>query len=68
MITKDMNLLGVLKMYPAAVEVLQESGMGCIGCLASKFETIEQGAQAHGIDIDLLMYKLNEAITASKNA
>ena len=63
-ITKDMNIIGVIKMFPAAVEVFQESGMGCIGCLSAKFETIEQGAKAHDIDIDLLMYKINEAVNA----
>ncbi len=38
------------------------AGMGCLGCAASHFENIEQGAMAHGIDIDSLIAALNEAI------
>ena len=41
------------------------AGMGCIGCAASHFENIEQGALAHGIDIDALMKGLNEAVAAN---
>ncbi len=66
MITKDMNILGIVKMYPQTIEVFEKSGMGCIGCLASKFETIEQGAAAHNVDIDVLMYHLNDAVVNAK--
>ena len=38
------------------------AGMGCLGCAASHFENIEQGAMAHGIDIDALIEALNATI------
>ena len=36
-------------------------GLGCIGCAMANFETIEQGAAAHGMDLDSLMIDLNKA-------
>lgn len=62
MITKDMNITEIVGKYPQTADVLREYGMGCIGCMAARFETLEQGAQAHGIDVDALVNALNEAI------
>ena len=61
-ITKDMSIVEIVQTYPDTVEVLMNAGMGCLGCAASHFENIEQGAMAHGIDIDSLIAALNEAI------
>ncbi len=63
-ITKDMSILEVVQKYPATAEVLMNAGMGCLGCAAAHFENIEQGAMAHGIDIDALMEELNKVIPA----
>ena len=41
------------------------AGMGCFGCMAARFENIEQGAMAHGIDVDALVDALNEVVNAS---
>ena len=62
MITKDMSIMEVVTNYPDTVPVFMNSGMGCIGCAAAHFENIEQGAMAHGIDIDALMAGLNEVV------
>ena len=61
-ITKDMSIMEVVTKYPDTVPVFMNSGMGCIGCAAAHFENIEQGAMAHGIDIDTLMAGLNEVV------
>lgn len=61
-LTKDMGIMEVVQQYPQTVEVFANSGMGCIGCAAARFENIEQGASAHGIDVDKLMEALNKAI------
>ena len=63
-ITKDMSIMEVVQKYPDTVEVFMNSGMGCLGCAAAHFENIEQGALAHGIDIDALISNLNEAVGA----
>ena len=48
------------KKYPDTVDVFMNAGMGCLGCAAARFENIEQGAGAHGIDIDSLIEELNK--------
>ena len=61
-ITKDMSIVEIVQTYPDTVEVLMNAGMGCLGCAASHFENIEEGAMAHGIDIDALIAELNATI------
>lgn len=65
-ITKDMGIMEVVQKYPDTVEVFMSAGMRCLGCAASHFENIEQGAMAHGIDIDMLMKNLNEAVPTAE--
>lgn len=60
-ITKDMGIIEVVQKYPQTIEVFMNFGMGCLGCAAAHFESIEQGALAHGMDVDALMKALNEA-------
>ncbi len=60
MITKDMGIMEIVEKYPDAVGVFQAYGLGCIGCMAARFETLEQGASAHGIDVDKLVEDLNK--------
>lgn len=62
MLTKEMSIMEVVQKYPETIAVFQEFGMGCIGCAAAHFETIEQGANAHGMDIPALMEALNKAV------
>ena len=62
MITKDMSITEVVTNYPDTVPVFMQSGMGCIGCAAAHFENIEQGALAHGIDVDELITALNDVV------
>lgn len=59
-ITKDMSINDIVAQYPQAVEVFFKYGMGCLGCAAARFENVEQGASAHGIDIDALIADLNK--------
>ena len=65
-ITKDMSIMEVVQKYPDTAMVFMYAGMGCIGCAAARFENIEQGAAAHGIDIDGLIEALNEVVNASE--
>lgn len=63
-ITKEMGIMEVVQKYPATVDVFMNAGMGCLGCAASRFENIAQGAGAHGIDVDQLIEDLNKVVTA----
>jgi hybrid cluster-associated redox disulfide protein len=61
-ITKDMGITETVQKYPETIEVFMRFGMGCIGCAAASFESIEEGALVHGIDPDEIIAKLNEAV------
>ena len=65
-ITKDMSILEVVQKYPDTAEVFMSAGMGCLGCAAAHFENIEQGALAHGIDVDALIQGLNDCVGAAE--
>jgi len=58
-ITKKMTFNEILEKNPESVMILLEKGMHCIGCGMAGFETLEQGALAHGIDVDELVKELN---------
>ncbi len=61
-ITKQMKIDEALKKYPKAAAVFTKHGFHCIGCAVASFESIEQGALAHGVDVDRLIKDLNKAI------
>lgn len=61
-VNKDMTFKDVLDMGPEVVQVFVKYNMGCIGCAAAKFESIEQGAKAHGVNLDDLLRDLNNAL------
>lgn len=57
---KGMTIREVLEKEPKTVDVFLSFGMHCVGCPTASGETIEQAAAVHGINLDLLMDKLNE--------
>ena len=59
-ITKDMVIGDVLDMNRDAAKFFLEIGMHCLGCPASRGETIAQACAVHGTDCDALLAKLNE--------
>ena len=65
-ITKDMSILEVVQKYPDTAMVFMYAGMGCLGCAAARFENIEQGCMAHGIEVDALIDALNEVVEAEE--
>lgn len=62
-ITKNMTFFEVMRTYPEAVSVLQKYNLGCIGCMGAQNESLEQGANAHGINVDDLVRDLNAAVS-----
>ncbi len=60
-ITKDTIISEIPKINPNAVNVLWNYGMGCIHCVMANSETLEQAANEHGLDLDVLVKELNEA-------
>ena len=64
MITKDMTISQVLEVSRATAPVFFAMGMHCLGCPMSAGETVEEACGAHGVDVDEIVKKLNEAIQA----
>jgi hybrid cluster-associated redox disulfide protein len=49
-ITQKTNLLKLIREHPQLAQTLTEKyGLHCLGCMAAAFETLEQGAKAHGM-------------------
>ena len=65
-ITKDMLIGEVIDRYPETIGVFQSHGFGCIGCVVADHETVEEGAEAHEMDVEGLIKDLNEAIKNEK--
>ena len=59
-INKDMTIGELLEKAPEKAEILLEAGMHCLGCPASRGETIAEACEVHGTDADELVKKLNE--------
>lgn len=60
MITKDMTIGEVIRTKAEAAEILMGFGFGCVGCPASQMETLEEGANVHGFDVEKLLEALNK--------
>jgi hybrid cluster-associated redox disulfide protein len=62
-IIKKSDTIGeVVMKWPETAGTFMEWGLHCYGCAVARYENIEQGANAHGIDPDKLVDALNEAI------
>ncbi len=61
-ITADMTIYEVLQVAPDIGPVFFEFGMHCLGCPISRGETVEQAAAAHGVELNVMLDKLNEFV------
>ena len=59
-ITKDMLIGDVLDIDNGCAQYFFEIGMHCLGCPASRSESIEQACMVHNTDCDALVEKLNK--------
>ena len=58
-IEKDITLGELLDRYPESEDILLGFGMHCFSCPMSRMETLEEASEVHGIDLDLMLEKLN---------
>jgi len=58
MFTKEMSILEALQAHPKAKDIFRQHGMACLSCMGAVQESIEAGANMHGINIDTLMKDL----------
>lgn len=57
--TKEMTIKEALEVNTKSAEIFMSFGMHCIGCPTATGESIAQAAMVHGINVDLLLEKLN---------
>jgi len=64
-INKDTIIGSILDVAPDTAPFFLEMGMHCLGCPASRGETVEQACRVHGVDAEDLIAKIN-AFLANK--
>ena len=65
-VTRDTTIGDIIQNYPAAVEVLLETGLHCLGCSVNTMESIGEGMKAHGMseqEIARVVQKVNDVIS-----
>ena len=63
-ITKDMLIGDILDKEPGLAVFFLEMGMHCLGCPASRGETVEEACAVHGVDADALIARVNEYLAS----
>ncbi len=66
-ITKDTIVGDILDVAPEAAPAFLNIGMHCLGCPASRNETVEQACMVHGVNTEELLSELNQLIAEQKN-
>lgn len=65
-ITKDTIIGDILDIAPDAAPLFFGIGMHCLGCPASRGETVEEACAVHGVDVEDLLEKLNALVPAGE--
>ena len=65
-VTRETIIGDILDMDLTTAPYFMEIGMHCLGCPASRGESIEEACEVHGVDCDELIEKLNEHLAAKK--
>lgn len=63
-ITKDMVIGDILDQDGGTAVFFFEMGMHCLGCPASRGETVEEACAVHGVDVDALVARVNEYLAS----
>ena len=65
-VTRDSIVGDVLDFDSETAQFFFEIGMHCLGCPASRGESIEMACAVHGQDADALVDKINEFLASKK--
>ena len=61
------TLIGeIVTQYPEAIEVLLSIGMHCLGCHASRAESLEEACIVHGIPVERVIEAINAKIAEAR--
>lgn len=62
-VNKDTTIGELIATCPNEVApVLLQIGMHCLGCPSAQAETLEEAAMVHGIDVEVLVEKINAVL------
>lgn len=61
-VTKDTVIAEIMQNAPQTMPLFQSIGMHCMGCAMASGENVEQACEAHGVDADAFVEKLNAFI------
>ncbi len=56
----------IVTQYPEAVEILLSIGMHCLGCPASRAESLQDACAVHGIPAEQVIEAINAKIAENK--
>ncbi len=63
-ITKDTLIGDILDLDPESAEFFFAMGMYCLGCPASRGETLGQACMVHGVDAEEMVQQLNKHLSS----
>ena len=65
-ITKDTLIGDILDQNSAVAPIFMSMGMHCLGCPASRGESLEEACAVHGVDVNDSLSKINAVMGAEK--
>ena len=64
-VSKDTIIGDILDLNSDTAQYFFEIGMHCLGCPASRSETLEEACMVHGVDADELLGKINALLASA---
>ena len=65
-VTKDTMIGDLLQIDQNVAPLLLNIGMHCLGCPASRGESIEEACEVHGTDAETLVKNINDFLASKK--
>ena len=67
-VTRETIIGDILDMDQSTAPYFMEIGMHCLGCPASRGESLEEACMVHGVDADAFLEQVNRFLEASEEA
>ena len=64
LITKQTTIEEIISSCPETVKFFNDLQMSCGSCFAVKFDTLENGALMHGMDVNDLITRLSQFVSS----
>ena len=61
-IRKEMKVDQIIRDYPETINVFMKHGLGCVGCLMSESESLEEAVAVHDLDLENFLKDLNDSL------